>query len=362
MSEIIRYDEWKGKFNPAAIGMKCNIEQYHMLKRCSEKKDVTEWNKWRAANPRKTIWLCGVGLQEAWLEGAWLGRKLPVDAPKERGAARVHLEGSVLARARLDRADLRYCQLSGAHLRNAKLRDAEVRVAELCSADLRRSELQGSNFQDAHIEATNLFNAHLEDAIFIRAIVDSETLIETSHVSKKTDFTTVGLDMARVGPRLKVTLKDNIREKQWRGWCSDGKWWHRNVVGRAARCFWWVSDYGRSTKRILKTFFGLAALFAVAYFALPQMLLVNDKLGDIRGPLHALYFSIVTMTTLGFGDIHARADCWWGVVGQIVLMRQVILGYVLLGALVTRFAVMFSGSGPAAKLSKRIGQGNREAP
>jgi hypothetical protein len=32
-------------------------------------------------------------------------------------------------------------------------------------------------------------------------------------------------------------------------------------------------------------------------------------------------------------------------------MVQVILGYVLLGALVTRFAVLFSAGGPAGKFS-----------
>jgi len=35
--------------------------------------------------------------------------------------------------------------------------------------------------------------------------------------------------------------------------------------------------------------------------------------------------------------------------GQVVLMGQVILGYVLLGALVTRLAVLFTADGPAGR-------------
>ena len=50
------------------------------------------------------------------------------------------------------------------------------------------------------------------------------------------------------------------------------------------------------------------------------------------------------MTTLGFGDIAANPGSWQG---QVALMVQVILGYVLLGALVTRFAVLFTADGPA---------------
>ena len=54
------------------------------------------------------------------------------------------------------------------------------------------------------------------------------------------------------------------------------------------------------------------------------------------------------MTTLGFGDIAANPDSW---TGQTLLMIQVILGYVLLGALVTRFAVLFTAGGPAGKFA-----------
>jgi hypothetical protein len=54
------------------------------------------------------------------------------------------------------------------------------------------------------------------------------------------------------------------------------------------------------------------------------------------------------MTTLGFGDIAANPA---SVSGQSLLMIQVILGYVLLGALVTRFAVLFTAGGPAGKFS-----------
>jgi hypothetical protein len=64
--------------------------------------------------------------------------------------------------------------------------------------------------------------------------------------------------------------------------------------------------------------------------------------------LRPIYFSVVTMTTLGFGDMYANAQSIWG---DILLTFQVILGYVLLGALVTRFAVLFTAGGPAGKFA-----------
>ncbi|MGD8787659.1 MAG: potassium channel family protein, partial [Phycisphaerales bacterium] len=110
--------------------------------------------------------------------------------------------------------------------------------------------------------------------------------------------------------------------------------------------FWSISDYGLRTWRIILWFFGLALVFALAYFLWPNCVTVNERVGEIRGFVHALYFSVVTMTTLGFGDIAANPDSWQG---QVLLMVQVILGYVLLGALVTRFAVLFTAGGPAGK-------------
>ena len=40
------------------------------------------------------------------------------------------------------------------------------------------------------------------------------------------------------------------------------------------------------------------------------------------------------------------------IAGHVMLALQVILGYVLLRALVTRFAVLFTAGGPAGKFSK----------
>jgi hypothetical protein len=37
-------------------------QQYDMLKRCSEKKDMTEWNQWRNHNPAQDILLEGADL------------------------------------------------------------------------------------------------------------------------------------------------------------------------------------------------------------------------------------------------------------------------------------------------------------
>ena len=122
------------------------------------------------------------------------------------------------------------------------------------------------------------------------------------------------------------------------------------------RPFWWTSDYGRSTARILLLFLTLATAFALAYctwgVASPpgivhrlfenenEAFLVDHHLVMLR----SFYFSVVTMTTLGFGDMHAFAGSYWG---HVLLTCQVLLGYFFLGALVTRLAILFQAGGPS---------------
>ena len=50
-------------------------------------------------------------------------------------------------------------------------------------------------------------------------------------------------------------------------------------------------------------------------------------------------------------DMHASPT---GYAGYILLSIQVLLGYILLGALITRFSVMFNADGPAQKLNITI--------
>lgn len=240
----------------------------------------------------------------------------------------------------------------------------------LVGAKLRRADLEGALFYYANLKSADVSNAKLEaaefwrtemqDTNFGRATVDGGTLIwncKVSRYSKNKSFTNfegVGLDSARIDPGTKQLLEYNIRRKNWEKWYKEHpflKW--------LVKTFWLMSDYGLSTGRIIFTFFGLALVFANIYYHWGRLSppgIVSNLFIDENGlvvewwlaPLRSLYFSIVTMTTLGFGDMYAYAHSVWG---HIFLSIQVIFGYVLLGALVTRFAVLFTAGGPAGRFA-----------
>lgn len=291
-------------------------KQYEMLLRCSEKKDMTEWNEWRKQHPGEDI---------------------------------------DLAIANLENVNLGDAHLEGAYFGGANLKDADFFFAHLEGAKFWFTHLEKAKLLFAHLQGAEFIEAHLEGACFENAIVDGSTLFDHCKVNRYgendryTDFSGVGLDSARIEPGTKQLLEYNIRRKNWEEWYKEGPWWEKIPERLFVQPFWWMSNYGRSVSRIVACFFGLAVLFAIVYWLWPSCVMVKEAVGDIRGFWHALYFSVVTMTTLGFGDIAANPDSWWG---QTLLMVQVILGYVLLGALVTRFAVLFMAGGPAGKFTQ----------
>ena len=232
---------------------------------------------------------------------------------------------------------------------------AHLAFSHIEAADLRGIHLEGARLWEADLEGANFSNAHLQGADFSRAIVDGGTLLWQCKVNQRTKFEGVGLDSARIYPELKQLLQYNIRRINWEAWHigqSRKKWVRkmRPLLTSPVRLFWCLSDYGRSTIRILLVFLALAIFFAVAYSANPDCVMVNGQVGALVSFLHAFYFSVVTMTTLGFGDIAAnpQSPC-----GQVLLMLQVFCGYFLLGAIVTRLSILFTAGGPAGRFTKK---------
>jgi len=321
-------------------GLRCDLDQYEMLKRCSEKRDMTEWNKWRERNPDEEILLEGANLSGAYLKGAYL-----------QGA---HLREAVLLLAHVE--DINFM---GADLESVELRRAHIEGAKLWWTNLKDADLCWS-----HLEGADLSGANLKGANCSMIVIDGSTLIWLCDIDRRTNFRHVGLNSARIDSGLKQILEYNIRRMNWEGWYKE-----HSFLKWLVKLFWLMSDYGLSTGRVIATFFILALFFAAIYSNLayyyPPGIVSNLHVEEhlpiwhyfLLLLLRPIYFSVVTMTTLGFGDMYADAQSIWG---HILLTVQVILGYVLLGALVTRFAVLFTAGGPAGEFAKEKKKGTKE--
>ena len=373
--------------------LKFSRNQYAILTLCSKKKDMSEWNQWRKEHPDEKVLLEGADLQNAWLEGADLQNADLLEA-NLRGA---NLRRADLRHAYLWKSNLRNAEFSGADMRDAdlwgaNLQDARFWKTDLECADLGQTNLQGAYLQEADLQGAGLASSSLQGANFSRAIVDGRTLIWECKVDRDTNFEGVGLGNARIDPATKQLLEYNVRRTNWIHWYRKEGILKKITKRLFIYPFWSISDYGLSTDRIVKTFLFLTFFFATVYFlwgavdyyyfgieeqpGLVKDLFVNVAQGTkgIEGVkfskyyyllsvyLRSIYLTIVNMTTLGFSD--TQADIlkpgvkWWA--GHSLLIIQVILSYVLLAALVTRFIVLFAAGGPAGAFSKRTSVENYE--
>ncbi|MGI9625975.1 MAG: pentapeptide repeat-containing protein [Longimicrobiales bacterium] len=207
------------------------------------------------------------------------------------------LEGATFTRGTLVGADFRAAVLRGVRLREADLEDANLDRADLRDADLESSRLAGANFQGARLQGARLTNVDgYGEANWVGAEIAG------------TDFTGAY--------RVRRTIMDEnfLHEFRTSGSLNSKLYW-----------LWWAtSDCGRSMGRWSLFTLLLTLAFAGLYS------LVDLDLGSYPTRISYLYYSVVTLTTLGYGDVLPASGP-----AQLLAMIQVLIGYVMLGGLIS---------------------------
>lgn len=358
--------------------------QYDLLRSCSAKKDLSGWNEWRRQNPNVQVLLEGANLQNAFLDGANLAGAILcpeydlsgkdfVEKHKDKLA---NLEGARLSRAQLQRATLNGAKMKGVVLSDSCMENANLIYADLSEAMLLRTKLRGSMFEDARLRGADISRCDLRNANFRVVVVDEVTAIWKPLISpcrgpwkpeertdgdyaprnrEYTDFQGVPLDSIRIDPGSRQLLEYNIRRRNWEQWhrtvdwqdnCVHKRHWVTRIVMWPIMLFWWVSDYGRRTGRIILCFIALWAAFGTVYSLWPHCITLghaNDNVALWR----VFYAALVMMISPDLADVSVGS---WP--GGILLAFQAVLSYVLLAILITRLAVLFGGGGPSAKFHR----------
>ena len=240
--------------------------------------------------------LSGTNFNEAKLEGANL-----------KGA---NLRGANLARAKMDGANL-----LGACLAQVQARGVEMRDANLTRCDLRGIDLQRSHLQNTKMYAVKVAKADLSRCDLRGCHMAGITGYEQAEW-KNADLRDVDLHGTYLARRF-IADQNYLHEFKSRG-----------TLAKLHYYGWWLtSDCGRSLTRwgVLTTVIMMS--FATAYTMVPM------DYGPYETWLSPIYLSVVTMTTLGFGDALPTT-----VTGQILIIIEVTAGYVMLGGLLSIFS------------------------
>jgi uncharacterized protein YjbI with pentapeptide repeats len=344
---------------------------------------VEVWNSWRTHNPDVNVNLESadlnsfnlewINLADANLEGAdlsctCLNHAILVRAKLQRAnlahasldhanMAHAHLEKANLAFASLEEALLPYAHLSetnlgAANLKNLRAEDATFKYANLSYANLQNAVLSGSDFRHA-----NLMGANLE-GVNMTAINLESANVSLVKFDRNIFFKTLRETQCHPGAlwkrRLDLLLGTTIRCKGIHAYASFGSQRFKLFLqdqdyleelletrsGRLKCYVWWLSsDCGRSLLRWAAWSVGIALLYATIYWWLGPDLFHTEYLSFSFNT--TFYYSVVTFTTLGFGDIVPKTH-----LAAYLVISEVTCGYMMLGGLISIFA---------GKLSRRSG-------
>jgi hypothetical protein len=315
---------------------------------------VDVWNEWRTANPAvqpmlaevdlSEIDMAGVNLAEADLSGADLfGSDL-----SRANLKMAKLRGCDLSNATLNDADMYKVDLSGASLIETKLARAYLAESTLIGADLRGTDLSNANLSGVDLSQANLGGAKLTGArLDLASLVDADlrnaNLAETD-LSGTTYGSFRSMEGHYYGIRGLDTCYGNalfVRDARDQDYLDTVQ----HAIDQTAKPMtrrwkqlwfsaWSLIDYGRSLAKLSLYALALATVFG-AIFSLDMNLgwgLVDYSSGA-GSWLTPFYFSVVTYTTLGYGDI---TPLHW--IGEALVMVEVVLGYATFGLLLSILA------------------------
>ncbi len=221
-----------------------------------------------------------------------------------RGATFFHARAAAASftRADLQGADLRAANAPGARFREARLQGADLSHAVLSEADLDETQVEGANFGDADLSAASFRAMHGgTEANWVGAII------------RNVDF--CGAYMVRrhiLDENYLHEFRSSSRTHRWIYWV----WWATSDCGRS---------FGRWGFLTMVIGMAYALLFLAIDLKMPD--------GGEHGLIDTTYFSFVTLTTLGYGDIVATTG-----LGRMVALSEVLIGYMMIGGLLSIFA------------------------
>lgn len=261
----------------------------------------------------------------------------------------------VLVGADFTNADVSGVDFSGADLRKARFRyasahDADFSAAHLEGADVSDADLRGADLRLARLNDVNVENSRItsETAFGERVVYDREMTVADDPVARE-EALEAAIRAYRTLENLSETNSLNAQASRFYRKAKDVRrrfnWLREDygaaLVGEASR---WFTGYGNRPWRVILTSLGVILVAALLYpllGGLRRSTTATDTVyavGDLSALsleyvgtvlLQSVFFSVITFTTLGYGNLEPVTT-----VGRYVAGAEALLGAVLMALLV----------------------------
>ncbi|WP_043308112.1 ion channel [Pseudomonas sp. ML96] len=213
--------------------------------------------------------------------------------------------------------DLREADLYRADLQNAHLFALDLRGTSLMKADLRGANLHCADLRDCNLLGVRLEGARLDNVLWDRQLIQERRGRECQRGGDANGARQHFEEAEETYRNLRLRLeKAGLFEQA-------GYFFHREMVMRrlqmprlsGARMLSWLVDlfsgYGEKPLNVVLFSIGLILVCGLLYFLvgvrhgdLPLGLALERGLAaNLKDLLDCIYYSVVTFTTLGYGDI-----------------------------------------------------------
>ena len=318
------------------------------------KSDETEWEKFLSRNSNAPEVFADADLSGIDLAGRNLsGHDFTGADFFEAKLSSANLKHAKLAKADLSGADissagLYKAQLTGATLTAANLKGVDLSEANLSDADLRGANLVGADLTGADLRNANLTNANLRDACLERANITGASLrtarIEGANVTGVVYGNFRNMSGHYLGIRGLDAVYGNalfVRDARDQDYIDTLEssisalpiGLTKSIEVLLFRA-WGLFDHGRSLLKVGIYALVLATLYGIIYsFDMWLGWGMMDYSNSAQSWFTPFYYSMVTYTTLGYGDVTAE-----NVYGEMLVISEVVLGYFTLGLLLSIIA------------------------
>jgi uncharacterized protein YjbI with pentapeptide repeats len=266
---------------------------------------------------------------------------------------RANFSGSDLFRANLDRTHARYTKFDGATLEQAELVDSDLQNAVFTDSNCQKAEFQGAILHDtvlagADCRSANFTDSLLYETVFSDTRINSLTTFYAPDNSYYDSITSRPAQVYEESPMTSFDLEDDTHRLEAARWVyrrletlheenamseearefhiskeeaerklykKRGEWKGRLVKG-AMR---WATRHGESLRQTITTWLAVILFFGVLYpfaggikdsernlYRITSLseLATFDGLNDL---LLNIYFSGITFSTIGYGDLSPAA-------------------------------------------------------
>ncbi len=221
------------------------------------------------------------------------------------GLGQTNFSEAILFTADLSQATLTRAQFCKADLRSANLSKARLHETDLSSADLTGSNLSGADLTGATVTDCEFRDCDLQDA-HLHGVVGYQKA------------TWIGADIRQVNFAGAYLVRREIADQNYLDEFRNQNSFHNIIYHIWLR----TSNCGRSAGR-----WGVLVIILILFYATLYNFVFID-FGESETWFSPIYHSIVTMTTLGYGDTLPKS-----VAAQIVVTSQALIGYGMLGGM-----------------------------